>query len=161
MSWKKQCQSWCKDIKSLGEQVIWVEKPSRSNYLIATSKLLNAQGSTIPHLEFKGEYRMARHGHIISYALMYTHGGEKRRVFMLEVYPQHVRSHVERDGTAFFGPHLHLGDERFEQVSKQVIDRVGNAFHQRWLEKLQRHTKVLNSSLGLLEGPMGSNLFTR
>ncbi|EHN65102.1 hypothetical protein [Comamonas testosteroni] len=161
MSWIAQCQIWCKDIKGLGEEVVWVEKPSRSNYLLATSKLLNAQGVAIPNLEFKGEYRIGRHGNIISYALMYRHGKELRRVFMVEVYPQHVRSHIEPNGTPFFGPHMHLGDERLGQVSKMVIDRVGNTFHQWWLEKLRRHTRILDTAHGLLEGPMGGNLFSR
>lgn len=161
MLWITQCQTWCKDIKGLAEPVVWVEKPSRSNYLVASSKLVDAQGVVIPHLAFKGEYRPARHGDIVSYALIYRHGKELRRVFMVEIYPGHVRSHVEPDGTSFFGPHLHLGDERLNQVSKLVIDRVGNTFHQWWLEKLRRHTRIYDTAQGLLKGPMGDNLFSR
>lgn len=160
MSWVVQCQAWCKDVKNLGEPVVWVEKPSRSNYLLATGKLVNSQGVTIPHLEFKGEYRIAKHGDIISYALMYRHAKQQRRVFMVEIYPQHIRSHVEEDGTTFFGPHLHLGDERLGQVSRVVIDRAGNTFSQWWLEKLRRHTRIRDTALGSLEGPMGTNLFS-
>lgn len=160
MSWVAQCQTWCKDVKNLGEPVVWVEKPSRSNYLLATGSLINSQGATIPHLEFKGEYRIAKHGDIISYALMYKHATQQRRVFMVEIYPQHIRSHVEADGTPFFGPHMHLGDERLGQVSKVVIDRAGNTFSQWWLEKLRRHTRIRDTVLGSLEGPMGNNLFS-
>ena len=161
MSWVSQCTVWCKEVKGLNEALEWAEKPSRSTWLQATSTLLNGQGVVISHLQFKGEYRPGRHGDVVSYALMYRHGKEWRRVFMVEVYPQHVLSHREKDGTSFFGPHLHLGDERLEQVSKVIIDRVGNTFHQWWLEKLRRHTKILDTSSGRLIGPMGDNLFSK
>lgn len=160
MSWIAQCQAWCKDVKGLSEPVVWVEKPSRSNYLLATSGLLNSQGATIPHLEFKGEYRSAKHGDIVSYGLMYKHASQQRRVFMVEIYPSHQRSHIEPDGTPFFGPHMHLGDERLEQISKMVFDRVGNTFSRWWLEKLKRHTKIHDTAHGTLVGPLGDDLFS-
>lgn len=160
MSWIAQCQTWCKEVKGLAEPVTWVEKPSRSNYMLATSGLVNSQGTTIPHLEFKGEYRIAKHGDIISYGLMYKHAKQQRRVFMIEIYPAHQRSHIEPNGTPFFGPHMHLGDERLDQVSRIVLDRVGNTFSQWWLEKLRRHTKIYDNAQGYLTGPMGDGLFS-
>lgn len=160
MTWIDQCRGWCRDVKGVAEPLVWHEKPFRSKYLLASSKLINDSGE-IPHLEFKGEYRAGRHGNIVSYALVYWHGGEMRRVFMVEIYPNHVRSHVEKDGREFYGPHMHLGDERLSQVSKIVIDRIGNTFHQRWLEKLRRHARISDTAYGSLVGPMGSNLFSQ
>ena len=78
---------------------------------------------------------------------------------MVEVYPNHVRSHVEPDGTPFFGPHLHLGDERLDQISKVIIDRVGNTFSQRWVERFRRHATTSDNGENRLLGPMGENLF--
>ncbi len=118
MSWILQCATWCKQVKFLNEELVWVEKPSRSDYLLATSTLLDERKQVIPYLSFKGEYRPGKYGDQMSYGLMYRHGRESRRVFMLEVYPTHIRSHVEPDGTEMFGPHIHLGDERLEQVTR-------------------------------------------
>lgn len=160
MSWVSNCRAWCKEVKGLSEPIEWVEKPSRSNYLLATSGLLNAKGVTIPHLIFKGEYRICKHGDILSYALMYRHAGELRRVFMVEIYPLHQRSHIEPNGVEFFGPHMHLGDERLEQISKVVLDRVGNVFHKWWIDKLRRHARIGDTVGGYLMAPMGDGLFS-
>lgn len=159
MTWVTSCAGWCREIKHLNEELLWAEKPSRGTYLQATSTILDHQMVTIPHLQFKGEFSPGRHGNRISYGLMYRHGGEWRRVFMIEVYPQHQRSHVEKDGTPIFGPHLHLGDERLEQVTKAVLDRVGNVTAQRWAERFRRHVRILDAGNNRLVGPMDGSLF--
>lgn len=160
MAWVLACTNWCNQIKHLNEDVVWAEKPSRSTWLQATSTVLDEQKVVIPHLLFKGEYMPGRHGNRTSYGLMYRHGNEWRRVFMIEVYPKHVRSHLEKDGTSFFGPHLHLGDERLEQVTRGVIDRIGNPTAQRWVERFRRHTKIFDKGQNRLVGPMDGNLFS-
>lgn len=159
MSWILQCAAWCKEVKFLNDELIWTEKPSRSTYLQASSALLDAQKQVIPYLSFKGEYRPGKHGDQMSYGLMYRHGRESRRVFMLEVYPDHVRSHIEPDRTEMFGPHIHLGDERLEQVTREVIARIGMATAQKWVERFRRHARIKDHLNAKLLSPVGDDLF--
>lgn len=88
-TWLDDCRQWCQRIKFLSEDVEWSEKPSHSGWLEATSGLLDDRRGTIPNLYFKGEFQPGRMGERVSYGLMYREGKEKRRVFMLEVWPEH------------------------------------------------------------------------
>lgn len=159
MSWVLQCAAWCKQVKYLNDELIWTEKPSRSDYLLATSALLDANKQAIQQLTFKGEYRPGKHGDQMSYGLMYHHGREMRRVFMLEVYPAHVRSHMGPDGTELFGPHIHLGDERLAQTTRAVLAQIGSATAQAWVERFRRHARIKNHSDAKLLAPFGDDLF--
>ncbi|WP_303229183.1 hypothetical protein [Comamonas kerstersii] len=159
VSWVLQCAAWCKQVKYLNDEIVWSEKPSRSDYLLATSALLDGDKKTIPHLSFKGEFRPGKRGDQMSYGLMYHHGRDIRRVFMLEVYPQHIRSHIERDGTEMFGPHIHLGDERLEQVTREVLTQIGTVTAHAWLERFRRHARIKDYLNAKLESPFGDELF--
>lgn len=159
MSWVLQCAAWCKQVKYLNDELVWTEKPSRSDYLLATSALLDAKKEAIPQLTFKGEYRPGKHGDQMSYGLMYHHGRDTRRVFMLEVYPSHVRSHVEPDKTEMFGPHIHLGDPRLGQVTREVLAQIGAATAQAWVKRFRRHAKIQDHLGAKLTAPFGEDLF--
>lgn len=157
-TWIDDCRQWCKQIKYLAEEMEWSEKPSHSGWLEATSLLLDDRRVTIPHLYFKGEYQTGRMGDRVTYGLMYKEGKEKRRVFMLEVWPNHVRSHKFKDGTPLFGPHVHLGDYRLAEITKHVRALISSATEQRWVERFTRHARIENGR-GVVSSPFVDDLF--
>ncbi|MGX5220275.1 hypothetical protein ACVTMO_16785 [Pseudomonas segetis] len=157
-TWLDECRAWCSQIKYVGEGLEWSEKPSHSGWLEATSVLLDERRVTIPHLYFKGEYQAGRMGDRVTYALMYKDGIEKRRVFMLEVWPAHVRSHKFKDGTPLFGPHIHLGDYRLEEITRQVRSSISVITEQRWVERFARHARI-KSGKSSLSSPFVGDLF--
>ncbi|QOI03387.1 hypothetical protein D5S10_05525 [Pseudomonas savastanoi] len=157
-SWLDDCRSWCKQIKFLAESLEWIEKPSHSGWTEATSLLLDERRVTIPHLYFKGEYQAGRMGERVTYGLMYKEGKEKRRVFMLEVWPPHERSHRFKDGTPLFGPHIHLGDYRLEETTRHVRSSITGATERAWVDRFVRHARI-NSGRGSLTAPFGNDLF--
>lgn len=157
LGWLDQCRAWCRQVKYLNDPLAWEKKPSRSDFLIATSALLDVNKVVIPHLTFKGEYYAGRHGEQVSYGLMYRHGRELHRVFMLDIYPSHVRSHREPDGTNMFGPHIHLGDERLMQLTREVITQIGAATAQKWVERFRRHARIQNHKRAALLAPFGDH----
>lgn len=157
-TWLDDCRQWCQRIKFLSEDVEWSEKPSHSGWLEATSGLLDDRRVTIPNLYFKGEFQPGRMGERVSYGLMYREGKEKRRVFMLEVWPEHERSHREK-GMDMFGPHLHLGDERLAQVTKKVRSSISGATERRWVERFVRHARIISVNGRSISTPFDDDLF--
>ena len=157
-TWLADCRAWCKQVKYLAEELEWAEKPSHSGWLEATSLLQDERRVTIPHLYFKGEYQAGRIGERITYGLMHKEGKEKRRVFMLEVWPAHERSHKFKDGTPLFGPHIHLGDYRLEEITRQVRAAISGATEQAWIERFVRHARI-KSGRGSLVSPFLGDLF--
>jgi hypothetical protein len=158
-NWMIDCRSRCKRIKYISDHIIWAERPNHSGWLGATSVLLDERRVAIPELFFKGEFRPGRLGDSLSYALMYRHQSEVRRVFMLEVYPDHVRSHKEGD-LVIFGPHIHLGDYRLEERTRSVIAKINEAISPEWVERFRRHARILNNGGKLLEPPFADGLFS-
>ncbi|MCV4287909.1 hypothetical protein OH708_08330 [Pseudomonas capsici] len=157
-AWLDDCRGWCKKIQFLAEELEWAEKPSHSGWTEATSLLFDERRVTIPHLYFKGEYVVGRMGERVTYALMYKEGKEKRRVFMLEVWPSHERSHKFKDGKVLFGPHIHLGDYRLEEVTRAVRSKISGATEQAWVQRFVRHARIRNGR-GSLAAPFGNDLF--
>ena len=157
-TWLDDCRAWCSKIKYVGEVLDWSEKPSHSGWLEATSLLLDERRVSIPQLYFKGEYQTGRMGDRVTYSLMYKEGKEKRRVFMLEVWPRHVRSHKFKDGTVLFGPHLHLGDYRLEEITKKIRASISSTTERRWVERFARHARI-RSGRGELSPPFVGDLF--
>lgn len=157
-TWLEDCRLWCQQVKYVGESLMWAQKPSRSTWLEATSQVLDENRATIPHLFFKGEYQPGRMGERITYGLMYREGKEKRRVFMLEVWPAHERSHTE-NGIVIFGPHIHLGDERLRQITKKVRISIGPATECRWVERFVRHARIMAHENRMIVPPFAEDLF--
>lgn len=157
-TWLDDCRKWCGQIKFVAEGLDWSEKPSHSGWLEATSLLLDERRVTIPHLYFKGEYQAGRMGDRVTYGLMYKDGKEKRRVFMLEAWPSHVRSHKFKDGTPLFGPHVHLGDYRLEEVTRAVRAAISSTTEQRWVERFARHASI-RAGRSPLTSPFVNDLF--
>lgn len=157
-SWLEECREWCRQIKYVGEGLHWAEKPSHSGWMEATSILLDERRVSIPHLYFKGEFQTGRMGDRVTYGLMFREGGEKRRVFMLEAWPPHVRSHRFKDGAPLFGSHLHLGDYRLEEVTRQVRADITSTTEQRWVERFARHARI-KAGRGALSSPFAGDLF--
>lgn len=156
-TWLDDCRQWCRQAKFVAEKLEWYEKPSHSGWKEATSLLMDGNRVTIPHLYFKGEYQAGRMGERVTYALMYKDGKEKRRVFMLEAWPDHVRSHKFKDGTPLFGPHLHLGDYRLAEITKIVRAALGPA-EKRWVERFTRHARIMTGR-SALSSPFEDDLF--
>jgi len=158
--WLDDCRCWCKKAKYLSDEIDWMEKPSHTGWLIAKSLLLDERRVSIPHLYFKGEYQPGRMGNRMSYGLMYRDGKESRRVFMLDIFPAHERSHKEM-GKVFFGPHIHLGDERLAQVTRSVVSQIKSATMYRWVEPFRRHVRIIDSEDKYLSSPFSNDLFGR
>lgn len=157
-TWIESCRGWCRQIKYLSEEIEWSERPNHSGWLSATSTLLDDNRVTIPRLFFKGEYQPGRMGERVSYGLMYREQKELRRVFMLEVCPSHIRSHKE-PGLELFGPHLHLGDYRLAQITREVHARLDGAALHRWVERFRRHARIMDNGGRALLPPFANDLF--
>lgn len=167
MSWINDCRNQCKKIKYIGSDFHWTEKPNRSSYLVATSDLLDHNLETIKGLYLTGEYRLLKkgRGYVASIALQYYwQPNELRRVFMIESYPDFMRSHRDEVVGQIYGPHLHLGDPRLEQIVKDLHSSDSDAPFSYWIKKFVRHAKVYsNEGIGSIEGPFSNtkagNLF--
>lgn len=157
-TWLNDCRKWCQKAKYLSEEIEWSERPNHSGWLEATSMLLDENRVTIPRLFFKGEYQPGRMGERVSYGLMYREAKEQRRVFMLEVWPAHVRSHRE-NGVSMFGPHIHLGDERLDQITRVTLSGLGSATVHGWVERFRRHARILDNGSRQLAAPFTDDLF--
>lgn len=159
--WIDQCKARCKKIKYASEHLQWDEKPNRSGYLVATSDLVDESGVTIPNLYLKGEYRQLtrKRGEVFSISLQYYWlPDELRRVFMIESYPITVRSHIDDNVGEIFGPHLHLGDDRLEQVVKAIPVGEDGLPLSRWINRFVRHARTLSPDGNHPEGPFGIGL---
>lgn len=158
LTWLNDCRNLCRKIKYLSEELNWSERPNHSGWLEATSPLLDENRVTIPNLLFRGEYKPGRFGERVSYSLMHIQQREQRRVFMLEIYPKHERSHME-PGKIIFGPHIHLGDDRLTKITKKVHSKLDNALLRRWLERFRRHARILDNEHRKLLPPFSGDLF--
>ena len=157
-TWLDECRESCKRIKYLSEELRWSERPNHSGWLEATSALLDESRVTLPRLLFRGEYRPGKMGERISYGLMYREQREMRRVFMLEIYPKHERSHFE-NGIVFFGPHIHLGDPRLYQITRAVYANLNGPTVHRWVERFRRHARIMDNDHRQLDAPFSGDLF--
>lgn len=157
-AWLDDCRAWCRQVKYISEELTWSERPNHSGWLEATSMLLDEKRVTIPRLMFRGEYKPGKMGERVSYGLMYREQREMRRVFMIEVYPSHERSHME-PGLTIFGPHLHLGDERLRQITREVRAQLDSALLRRWIERFRRHARILDNEHRKLVPPFTDDLF--
>ena len=97
-------------------------------------------------------------GDRVTYGLMHKDGKERRRVFMLEIWPEHQRSHRFKDGTPLFGPHIHLGDYRLEEITRHVRSSITGAAERGWVDRFVRHARI-KSGRGSIEPPFGLDLF--
>ncbi len=157
-TWLDDCRAWCRKVKFVSEEIQWSERPNHSGWLKATSMVLDVNRVTIPRLLFSAEYKPGKMGERISYGLMYLEQREQRRVFMLEVYPEHERSHME-PGLVIFGPHIHLGDERLKQITRKVVSQLDGVNLQRWIERFRRHARILDNERRRLVPPFTDDLF--
>ena len=77
---------------------------------------------------------------------------------MLDIFPSHERSHKEM-GKIFFGPHIHLGDERLAQITRSVVSQLKSATMYRWVERFRRHAKILDNEDRVMSSPFADDLF--
>lgn len=156
----EECREKCRAVKFVAESVDWDEKANHVGSLIATSQLLDKNHTTIPGLYFKGIFTSKPvGGDVYSFALMDTFGRERRRVFMLEVYPPHVVSH--RDKTSHVkGPHLHLGDGATDgAIVRGVRGPLAGISVASWIERFRRHTRIHDNDPHRLTHPLSDTLF--
>lgn len=159
MGWLDECRDKCRQVKFLSEQMDWNDKANHLGSLKATSQLLDHNHASIPGLYFKGVYSpKPLTGDVYSFALMALQGREHHRVFMLEVYPAHVVSHRGKSEW-LMGPHLHLGDERLEQVTRAVHGNISHISISRWIVRFQRHAQVRDNGGLRLTHPLSDTLF--
>ncbi|WP_040263731.1 hypothetical protein [Pseudomonas massiliensis] len=157
-TWLDDCRKWCRQIKFIAEDIEWAEKPSHSGWKEATSLLLDERRVTIPHLYFKGEFQAGRMGDRVTYGLMHKEGKERHRVFMLEIWPSHQRSHRYKDGTPLFGPHIHLGDYRLDEITREVRSSITGPAEQGWVDRFVRHARIQSERMSIVP-PFGHDLF--
>lgn len=159
MGWLDDCRKSCVRTKYVAEHMSWVPKPNHSGSLIAKSQLLDHNMVTIPGLYFKGVYTARRmSGEVYSFGLMQTVGLDHFRVFMIDVYPSHIVSHRAKD-EALFGPHLHLGDERKEQITRNIMADIDKVTMTRWMDRFRRHARVSDSKNFALSHAKTGTLF--
>lgn len=162
MDWLEECREICQQVKFVGEEMAWGMRANHEGAIYATSVLLDKSRIVIPGLQFHGEVQNRRYGPYQKYSLMLSKGGRRLRVFTLEVMPRHVRSHLESDGTALFGPHIQLGDERETGLS-HIARRVGSMLDERsvngWIKRFQRHARVYDGDDYDVTPPFANDLF--
>lgn len=159
MGWLEECRDKCRRVKFISEQLVWDEKVNHLGSLKATSQLLDQNHASIPGLYFKGFYSpKPLSGDVYSFSLMALQGREHHRVFMLEVYPSHVISH--RSKTEWImGPHVHLGDERLEQITRVVRGNISSVSVTGWIKRFRRHAHVRDNGELRLTHPLSDTLF--
>lgn len=159
MGWLDDCRDKCRRVKFVSERLVWDEKANHLGSLKATSQLLDHNHASIPGLYFKGVYSSKPlSGDVYSFALMALQGREHHRVFMLEVYPSHIVSH--RGKTEWLkGPHIHLGDERLEQITRAVRGNSSAVSITRWIERFRRHAQIRDNDDLRLTHPLSDTLF--
>lgn len=161
MEWLDQCRALCQDVKYLSEPTDWSERPNHSGWLRADCRLLDQNRTSIPGLNLQCEYRLSHLGHeICGFGLMFRKGMDRYRVFFLEVYPAHVRSHKE-PGKEIFGSHIHFGDARQQQITRPVYSGITNALSPQWIERFRRHAKTLNDGTNIISGPFINDIFAQ
>lgn len=159
--WLSQCRAVCQAAKYVGEEVNWAPRPNHAGAVAAHAAILDRYHVALPGLSFLGEIQQRAWGPYQKYSLMYRSGGVALRVFMLEVYPPHKRSHMSETGDVF-GPHMHLGDERgtgSTQMVRPVKCRLDTASLVGWIGRFKRHSQVSNDGTNVLERPFPDDLF--
>lgn len=159
--WLDQCRVWCKQAKFLAEELDWNERQNHAGALRGTSPLLDQNRVSIPGLVFEGELQRGNFGLYQKYAVMHRAAGRVHRVFTLEVYPFHKRSHRDESGE-IFGPHLHLGDDRIEGLShavRRVLCNLDPSSLAGWIARFRRHTKISEDNDRRLAPPYSDDLF--
>lgn len=156
-----RCRMLCREAKYIGNELQWGQRDNRDGDIRATSPLLDNQRATIPGLFFQGDYEYKKFGPRFAFAIMLRDQREVRRVFMVEVYPNHIASHTSPNGEKVFGPHAHLGDERWgedEWIVKQ-FRRVANVENvEWWIKRFKRHASILDDRF-TLTAPFADDLF--
>jgi len=138
----------------------WNDKGNHAGWLIATSQLLDYNYASIPGLYFQGIFAPRKlTGDVYTFGLMASQGRDKRRLFMLEVWPSHVVSHRDQNGS-LEGSHIHLGDERLgDHVVRKVRGTLDEVVLTRWIERFRRHTRIENNGSYALNHPLSDGLF--
>lgn len=156
MTWDAECRQYCQRVKYLGEQPTWGEKLQHAGWLKADAALLDENRVTIPHLVFSGEYAPVRRGgNVVRFSVMYASAGQRRRVFQLEVYPPHVRSHRDDSGD-IYGTHIH-----YAKTVRKVLTNLDVSQTEQWMRRFVRHAKVIDNEPYRLQHPFETDLFSR
>jgi hypothetical protein len=160
MGWLDECRAKCKRVKYVAETMDWDDKGNHAGWLSAVSQLLDQNYVSIPGLYFQGVYAPRKlTGDVYTFGLMAALGREKRRVFMLEVYPPHVVSHRD-EGATVTGSHVHLGDARLDrQIVRKVRGSLDDVSLKEWIERFRRHARVLDNGDHALTHPLSDSLF--
>lgn len=160
--WIEQCREKCRRIKYIRGPLEWREKPSRSDTLRATSFLLDHNYVTIQGLKLQAEYSVRkRTGYeVVTYGLFQYIQGEWLRVFFFCLWPKGIRSHRDnKSGKVYFGPHLHLGDERRDHIARELRSGIESVLDPQWIVRFRRHTRLNDTDCGVLEPPVHGDLF--
>lgn len=167
-SYLKDCQLLIGKVKYVAESWDWVEKPTKSNTLIAGSSLLDADFVTLRGLRLWGRYQI---GETTGFSYFHlgigTQRGLKGDVCRLDVHPFHERSHKDRIHGILKGPHFHCGDcsRKVDVEGKQ--HRV-HAIHpdfeienlDRWIALFKERARVLASkNHDIVSPPVEHDLF--
>lgn len=111
LKYLEDCRRLLSRVKYVAEEWEWLEKPNKSNTLVAVSSLLDEQLVIIRGLVLYGRYQLADDTGFQYFHLgINMNTGFKARVCGLDVCPTDVISHRDRIHGAMSGPHFHIGD---------------------------------------------------
>lgn len=159
--WLQQCLALCGQIKHIGEEMLWTQRPNHEGSLAAQAVVLDGDYTTIPGVSFLGEVQYRRWGLYQSYGLLYRESGKGMRVVMLEVLPSHVRGHIDGDGEVR-GSHVHYGDARGVEVShavRQVRSSIDPNSFRPWIKRFLRYATLREVEPYRIRAPFEGDLF--
>lgn len=161
MAWLDECRDLCARMKYVGEEVEWRPRSNHAGSIAAQAVILDERRAVIPGLQFHGEVQHRRYGPYQKYGLLAARGGKRLRVFMLEVMPEYVRSHVE-PGLEIYGPHIQIGEARVDDKShkaRPVITQLDPHSVNGWIRRFRRHARVYDGDEFPLTPPFSDDLF--
>lgn len=155
----------CKQAKYLDATPVWQDSPSGASYLHCSANFLDSRKMTIPGIELRVvcSKRESLDVDIYFYTLLMKIDERKKiRALSVEVYPDFMRSHKNRDGSQIFGSHIHYADTLpFEKVKKIIKQRSLN--DGRYYERFVRHIHMIiqaGPTSPALETPWPDDLFS-
>lgn len=158
INWEDRYRSICRSKKLYLAKPEWIEKPSRSDYRIFTSQVMDESGIVIPGIRIQGSSHVASYTgfRTYSYILQLLHDGDWLRAFAIDVCPDHAKSHrCHKTGQQHFGSHLHYGDHRSPWFTWRPISYGQQTPNDgRFYRRFMRHIHLIQID-GLLLEPFG------
>lgn len=118
----------------------WSEKPSNSNFLMATFTLFDEQGASIPGLTVDICVRRGRYQEDCRYefGVFKLKGGKRLRAYQINVRARDKVSHNSEEGP-WFGAHQHYGDKAIK-FDPELAITCGH--HEGWFTEFLKRANI-------------------